>query len=244
IHCKDDPTLMRKNRHVKKPSYAAMGSGESFTLIVLGNYNANSTLLNGRTVLVDAVYQGILNDCHSGGNVDICTLIPGIGATFTQHHTRGPEHDTHNLVIKTEAYELFERVYRHVLDENKMEGFCSDSIKLYVGLNMLNDLHLGGFDARAFIHKIEVDSLREYFRKSEHLIKSELLRHIHEGMDAYLNLYLDRMMSQKTDYEIQERYLDSQTTFTAGTAGDATYCIEEASSALLLKGNNDKEPQF
>ncbi|GJZ46384.1 proteasome subunit beta type-7-A [Tanacetum coccineum] len=29
-----------------------------------------------------------------------------------------------------------------------------------------------------------------------------------------------------------------------GTAGDATYCIEEASSALLLKGNNDKEPQF
>ncbi|GJZ46386.1 hypothetical protein Tco_0593982 [Tanacetum coccineum] len=94
----------------------------------------------------------------------------------------------------------------------------SDSIKLYVGLNMLNDLHLGGFDARAFIHKfsriddllarsgflllcnigfcfryssIEVDSLREYFRKSEHLIESELLRHIREGMDAYLNLYLD-----------------------------------------------------
>ncbi|GJZ67471.1 hypothetical protein Tco_0630711 [Tanacetum coccineum] len=142
-------------------------------------------------------------------NMQIChhSNESGIGSTFTQHHTRGPEHDTHNLVIKTEAYELFKRVYRHVLDENKMEGFCSDSIKLYVGLNMLNDLHLGGFDARAFIHKFsriddlparsgflllcnigfcfrysstEVDSLREYFRKSEHLIGSELLRHIRE----------------------------------------------------------------
>ncbi|GKD25960.1 proteasome subunit beta type-7-A-like protein, partial [Tanacetum coccineum] len=40
---KDDPTLVRKNRHVKKPSYAAMGSGESFALTVLSNYNANST---------------------------------------------------------------------------------------------------------------------------------------------------------------------------------------------------------
>ncbi|GJY28284.1 putative proteasome endopeptidase complex, partial [Tanacetum coccineum] len=76
IHSKDDPILVRKNRHVKKPSYAAMGSGESFALTVLSNYNANSTLLNERIVLVDAVYQGILNDCHSGGNVDICTLIP------------------------------------------------------------------------------------------------------------------------------------------------------------------------
>ncbi|GKD81635.1 hypothetical protein Tco_1348474, partial [Tanacetum coccineum] len=43
MRCKDDPTLVRKNRHVKKPSYAAMGSGESFALTVLSNYNANST---------------------------------------------------------------------------------------------------------------------------------------------------------------------------------------------------------
>ncbi|GJS07555.1 hypothetical protein Tco_0364351 [Tanacetum coccineum] len=76
IHSKDDPTLVRKNRHVKKPSYAAMGYGESFALTVLSNYNANSTPHNGRNVLVDAVYQGILNDCHNDGNVDICTLIP------------------------------------------------------------------------------------------------------------------------------------------------------------------------
>ncbi|GKC02580.1 polypyrimidine tract-binding protein homolog 3, partial [Tanacetum coccineum] len=125
---KDDPTLVRKNRHVKKPSYAAMGSEESFALTVLSNYNATALKL-------------------------------------------------------------------------------SDNFKLYVGLNMLNELHLGGFDARAFIHKFsriddllarsgflllcnigfcfrysstEVDSQREYFRKSEHLTGSKLLRHIRE----------------------------------------------------------------
>ncbi|GJV04983.1 hypothetical protein Tco_1338552 [Tanacetum coccineum] len=65
---------------------------------------------------------------------------------------------------------------------------------------VIGECCLGGDDG--FVRGlIEVDSLREYFRKSEHLIESELLRHIREGMDAYLNLYLDRMMSQKTDYE-------------------------------------------
>ncbi|GJZ46385.1 hypothetical protein Tco_0593981 [Tanacetum coccineum] len=153
IHNKDDPTLVRKNRHVKKPSYAAMGSGESFALTVLSNYNANST---------------------------------GIGSTFTQHHTRGLEHDTHNLVIKPEAYELFKWVYRHVLDENNI-------IKLYVGLNMLNDLHLGGFDARAFIHKFSrIDDL---LARSGFLLLCNIdfvCGHVNKGRGFTLFAFTDR----------------------------------------------------